>query len=181
MAKRSRSLCVTMARASLRKQSIASSSASTALIKRAHANKAAPALVYPSSNTSSNPMVAGFGSRAVSEKERPFSSLCQKNNKRSWCCKRWASMKADNPAKHFLLAFLIALAGYVLCYETIQHWRTRNGPWQVTFLQAANLVPEISIQQPKLGITNVKIIFVDEIATNQPAAGAVPGSAATLS
>ena len=90
-------------------------------------------------------------------------------------------MKADNPAKHFLLAFLIALAGYVLCYETIQHWRTRNGPWQVTFLQAANRAPEISIQQPKLGITNVKIIFVDEIATNQPAAGAVPGSAATLS
>src|SRR5207245_1939335 len=71
---------------------------------------------------------------------------------------------------------LIALVGYVLCYETIQHLRTRNGPWEVAFLQTTNRAPAISIQQLKLGITNVQIIFVNETvsATNPPEAGAIP-------
>src|SRR5712691_1504758 len=92
-------------------------------------------------------------------------------------------MKAENPAKHFLLAFLIALVGYILCYETIQHLRTRKGPWEVTFLQTSNRPPALLIQQPKLGITNVQIIFVGEIlsATNQPATGVIHRSAVTLS
>ena len=102
-------------------------------------------------------------------------------------------MKPDSPAKHFLLAFLLALAGYVLCYQLIQYWRVRKGPWEVCFLMTSETQnsttdgngessPAILIRQPALGITNVEIIFAGEILslTNQAAANTAPGSAITL-
>ena len=30
-------------------------------------------------------------------------------------------MKPEGPAKHFLLAFLLAVAGYIICYQAIEH------------------------------------------------------------
>src|SRR5262249_7784266 len=80
------------------------------------------------------------------------------------------TMKAENPAKHFIVAFLIALVGYVVCYQSIQHWRTRKGPWEVTFFAGSNNVPSLLIQQPGLGITNVQIILEAQApsSTNQP-------------
>jgi hypothetical protein len=79
-------------------------------------------------------------------------------------------MKPEGPAKHFILAFLLALAGYILCYQIIEHRRTRNGPWQVTFTTGAEGVPGIVVNQPKLGITNVQISFAgqNQPATNRP-------------
>ena len=77
-------------------------------------------------------------------------------------------MKPEGPAKHFLLAFLLALAGYIACYQVIEHRRTRNGPWQVTFAAGAQGVPAIVINQPKLGITNVQIRFA-ELPPHEPA------------
>ena len=70
-------------------------------------------------------------------------------------------MKPEGPAKHFILAFVLALAGYVVCYQIIEHRRTRNGPWQVAFTAGAQGVPAIVINQPKLGITNVQIRFAE--------------------
>jgi hypothetical protein len=79
-------------------------------------------------------------------------------------------MKPEGTAKHFFLAFLLALAGYIVCYQIIEHRRTRNGPWQVTFTSGADGVPDIVINQPKLGITNVQISFAGQArpATNGP-------------
>jgi hypothetical protein len=80
---------------------------------------------------------------------------------------RW-NMRPEGLAKHFILAFLLALAGYVVCYQVIEHRRIRNGPWRVTFTTGSGEIPTILINQPRLGITNVQISFAGEIlpATN---------------
>ena len=66
-------------------------------------------------------------------------------------------MKKDNPAKHFIAAFLIAAVLYVIAYTWIEHRRTRKGPWEVTFADVNP--PEMIINQSWLGISNVAIIF----------------------
>ncbi|MCX6923170.1 MAG: hypothetical protein NT154_08175, partial [Verrucomicrobia bacterium] len=71
-------------------------------------------------------------------------------------------MKPEGSAKHFIFAFLLALAGYVVFYQSIEHRRTRNGPWRVSFMTSAEAAPRILIDQPKLGITNVEIKFDGE-------------------
>jgi hypothetical protein len=71
-------------------------------------------------------------------------------------------MKLQGLAKHFILAFLLALAGYVAFYQTIEHRRTRNGPWQVTFTRNTAGAPAIVIAQSRLAITNVQICFPGE-------------------
>ena len=71
-------------------------------------------------------------------------------------------MKPDRPVKHFIFALLLALVCYVVCYQAIEHRRTRNGPWQVTFTRTTAGEPLLVINQPKLGITNVQICFGGE-------------------
>ena len=68
-------------------------------------------------------------------------------------------MKSEGMAKHFVLAFVFALAIYVLVYQLIEHRRTRNGPWQVAFTTNSAGAPLVSIAQPALGITNVQLVF----------------------
>jgi hypothetical protein len=72
-------------------------------------------------------------------------------------------MKRDNPAKHFIIAFAIALLGYVLVYHFIENRRTRKGPWQVTFTNNPAGTPAIVINQPALSISNVQIHFINPI------------------
>jgi hypothetical protein len=74
-------------------------------------------------------------------------------------------MRSDRPFKHFIIAFLVALAGYALSYWAIEHQRARRGPWEVAFTGAAG-VPVMIINQPNLSITNVQIRFA-----GAPAAG----------
>jgi hypothetical protein len=82
-------------------------------------------------------------------------------------------MKREGMAKHFILAFLLALAGYAFFYQTIEHRRTRKGPWQVTFARNAAGDPAIIIAQPKLAITNVQISFTVEPLPDTNASSAV--------
>src|SRR5947207_1147876 len=79
-------------------------------------------------------------------------------------------MKSDNPAKHFIIPLVIAIAIYAVSYNWIEHRRARNGPWKVAFIRTAGGVPAIVIDQPKVGVTNVQINFLEETlaATNPP-------------
>jgi hypothetical protein len=72
-------------------------------------------------------------------------------------------MKRDNPAKHFIIAFAIALLGYIAIYHFIENRRTRKGPWQVTFTNNPVGTPAIVINQPALSISNVQIQFINPI------------------
>jgi hypothetical protein len=75
-------------------------------------------------------------------------------------------MKRDNPAKHFIVAFIIALLGYVVVFHFIENRRTRKGPWQVTFTNSPAGSPAIVINQLALSISNVQIQFPSGIVTN---------------
>jgi hypothetical protein len=78
-------------------------------------------------------------------------------------------MKSGGALKHFILAFLLALAGYIVFYEAIEYRRTRNGPWRVTFTRNAAGAPVILIDHPRLAITNAQVSFAGETlpATNR--------------
>lgn len=80
-------------------------------------------------------------------------------------------MKPEGALKHFFLALLLAVLGYVLFYYGIEHWRTRKGPWRVTFTTSAQ-TPAILIAQPSLGITNVQIRFAPDSLTSTSLTGA---------
>jgi hypothetical protein len=75
-------------------------------------------------------------------------------------------MNRDNPTKHFILAFAIALAGYIFVFHFIEHRRTRKGAWQVTYTNTPVGSPEIVINQTTIGITNVQILFSDQTIFN---------------
>ena len=79
-------------------------------------------------------------------------------------------MKPKAPATHFMLAFLLALVGYIVVYHCIEHRRSRNGPWRVTFTNNAANAPVILINQEMLAMTNVRITFPGEalLVTNNP-------------
>jgi hypothetical protein len=81
-------------------------------------------------------------------------------------------MKPTGAARHFILAFVLALIGYAVFYQAIEYRRTRHGPWQVAFTNSAAGDPLIVIDQPELYITNVRIVFPGQQlpASNAPAA-----------
>lgn len=66
--------------------------------------------------------------------------------------------------KHFVLAFLLALVCYALFYLGIEHRRTHKGPWEVTFTNNAAGNPVLLVNQHRLAITNVQLVFPDSQA-----------------
>ncbi len=77
-------------------------------------------------------------------------------------------MKFTGLWKHLLLAFLAALALYAVLFYAIERRRTSAGPWQVHFGGAAEGAPALTINQPHLGLTNVKIVFSGGRAPAKP-------------
>jgi hypothetical protein len=79
-------------------------------------------------------------------------------------------MKSDNLLRHIAVPLGIAVLIYVVFYTWIEHRRTRNGPWDVTFTHDASGAPAILVNQPKLAITNWQIAFPGETnaASAQP-------------
>jgi hypothetical protein len=76
------------------------------------------------------------------------------------CSRRLAhSVKSANNLKHFLYAFVIALIGYAGFFSCDKYLREKNGPWRITFTTDSPGVPGIIIQEPRLNILNVKIVF----------------------
>jgi len=73
-------------------------------------------------------------------------------------------MPSRGPLKHFVLAFFIALVLYVVAYRAIEHRRTRNGPWLVTFTNHSG-APTLVVNEPQLGISNVTISFPGQSAS----------------
>ena len=71
-------------------------------------------------------------------------------------------MNSTSPLKHVVLAFVISLVGYVAIYYGIEHRRTFRGPWRVTFTNTAAGMPELIVNQPQLGIANLRIDFPND-------------------
>jgi hypothetical protein len=78
----------------------------------------------------------------------------------------------DNILKHAAIAFVCALVGYIGFYSCDSHLRSRKGPWVVDFA-STNGEPLLVINQPALGIQNVRVWLQGEKATNAPGVGSV--------
>lgn len=74
---------------------------------------------------------------------------------------RFCPMKAN--FKTVAAIFLAALAFYLIAYYAIEHRRTRQGPWQVSFVRTDSNEPALRIDQHALSITNVQIIFSNAV------------------
>lgn len=68
-------------------------------------------------------------------------------------------MKRDSLVKHLALAFVGAVLVYVAAFYAIEHLRGRNGPWHVTFTTSPAGEPSIIISEPRIGISNVAVLF----------------------
>lgn len=77
----------------------------------------------------------------------------------------------------FGLAFLGAVVFYVIAYAAIEHWRPRNGPWEVTF-ETVGVSDRLVINQHRFGITNVQVSF-SPLARSIPPADRQPAATAT--
>jgi hypothetical protein len=75
------------------------------------------------------------------------------------------SAKPEGTLKHFGYAFLLAVIVYVCFFSCDSHLRHRKGAWQVMFGSEAS-EPMITINEPNLGIRNVRVIFAGEKTTN---------------
>ena len=71
-------------------------------------------------------------------------------------------MQSDGFLKHLVIAFGLALVGYGLLYGCDKHLRTRRGAWEFTFAPSAQGEPTLTIDQPFLGISKVRILIKGE-------------------
>ena len=76
----------------------------------------------------------------------------------------------DNILKHVALVGVIAVVGYFSLYALDTHLRARKGPWEVTFAVETNGTPFLLVNQPALGVRDVKVRFTGEhsLLTNAP-------------
>lgn len=71
-------------------------------------------------------------------------------------------MKSEGLLKHIAGALVLAIVIYVGGYSLDQFLRSRRGPWRVTFATEPSGTPAITINQPALGVSDLKIIFNGE-------------------
>ncbi len=71
-------------------------------------------------------------------------------------------MQSDGFLKHLVIAFGLALVGYGLLYGCDRHLRMRRGAWEFTFAASAQGEPTLTIDQPFLGISKVRIVIKEE-------------------
>lgn len=79
-------------------------------------------------------------------------------------------MNSHSLGKPVLLVLAVTILGYALVFGWIEHRRVRQGPWQVTFTTAANGAPALIINQPRVGVTNVQLVFPGASPASGPAA-----------
>ena len=83
-------------------------------------------------------------------------------------------MNSEGLLKKIAAVFLGALVVYIVGYSAIEHRRTRNGPWEVVFTNDSSGAPAILINQPKLAISNVLMVFPGETFPVGTSAAAPP-------
>lgn len=72
----------------------------------------------------------------------------------------------DRLPRHLAIAFGLALGMYGVIFMLDQGVRTRKGPWEVRFGMNGAGFAMITVDQPRVGVTNVQVVFVGETATN---------------
>ena len=78
-------------------------------------------------------------------------------------------MQTSGIGKHVLVALAFAVAIYAAGFAFDQHLRTKRGPWMVTFAAEMDGDAAIIVNQHKLNINNLKIVFAGERMTSPTA------------
>lgn len=68
----------------------------------------------------------------------------------------------DSIGKPAFIVFVVCVIAYALLYAGDRHLRLHKGPWEVDFRADTNGTPELVVNQPALGISNVVIRFPGE-------------------
>jgi hypothetical protein len=66
-------------------------------------------------------------------------------------------IQRDSIWKRLAIVFAVVLGVYILGFTWVEHQRERRGPWEVTFLGTTSGLPAVRIDQPALGIHDVRI------------------------
>lgn len=74
--------------------------------------------------------------------------------------------KPDSIWRQALAVLGVCAVLYFGGFWAMQHWRARRGPWEVTFQTTGPGFPQLTIAAPKLGVSNVLLVFP---GTNLPA------------
>lgn len=80
-------------------------------------------------------------------------------------------MKSGFTAKSIVILFFVVLGLYLAVFFGIEQTRHRKGPWDVDFQTNTEGAPMLIVSQPKLGLSDVRIVVHGENASN--AAGRV--------
>ena len=62
----------------------------------------------------------------------------------------------------FLSVGLVTLIVYVTIFSWVENKRRKSGPWEITFTQLNNS-PALLINHARLGLTNITIVFPDDV------------------
>jgi hypothetical protein len=74
-------------------------------------------------------------------------------------------MKPDGLLKPAGIVLIVSLVVYIAAYSAIEHQRNRKGPWRVTFTTESSGEPKMVVDQPRLAITNVCLVFPGRTAS----------------
>lgn len=77
-------------------------------------------------------------------------------------------MKSGGALRFIALVFAICVLAYIGLFTADQWLRTRRGPWIVTFTRAEDGFPALVINEPRLGIANVRLVLEGESSTHEP-------------
>lgn len=69
--------------------------------------------------------------------------------------------------RNMLIAFAVTVVIYVIAFQGLEYFRTRKGPWEVAFTRNDEGRPVLAIDQPRLGLSEVTLVFdAETTATN---------------
>lgn len=71
-------------------------------------------------------------------------------------------MKQTITLKSVLITFIVTVVFYLCAYNGLQYLQTRRGPWEATFATDDAGHPAITLDQPKLNISSVELLFLGE-------------------
>jgi len=78
-------------------------------------------------------------------------------------------MRSGFPAKTAVIVFAVVTVLYVVVFQGIEYLRARKGPWEVAFGGDSEGNATLTVSQPALGVSGVRIVARGERATNAQA------------
>jgi hypothetical protein len=73
-------------------------------------------------------------------------------------------MKSDGILKNMVITLAVTVVLYLVFFYWVEHRRTTQGPWQITFHSSANGTPSLMISEPALNISRTILFTYEKVA-----------------